>query len=316
MLGNEAFFQKVDEDNKELKFYFNRLYKYPKRTELIWILVQRYLSIAKNKVVNLFYYDQWILLYKFSKKGGPSKSIYQFKKIVPPKDKFWADPFVIKEDGEYYIFFEEYLYKTKKGHLSVLKIDQKGNYTEPEIILKKDYHLSYPFVFKEGQVFYMIPETRGNSTIELYKCIEFPNKWELEKVLMKDIQAVDATILKKDNQYWMFVNMRDHEGVSTVDELFLFSSKELVSEQWEPHPQNPVISDVRISRSAGKIFEYNGELYRPSQNNAKQYGHAMNMNKIVTLNKESYKEEVVSSVFPNWEKNVKATHTLNFDENL
>lgn len=40
------------------------------------------------------------------------------------------------------------------------------------------------------------------------------------------------------------------------------------------------------------------------------------MNKIVTLNKESYKEEVVSNVFPNWEKNVKATHTLNFDENL
>ena len=52
---------------------------------------------------------------------------------------------------------------------------------------------------------------------------------------MKDIQAVDATILKKDNQYWMFVNIQDHQGVSTVDELFLFSSKELVSEQWEPH---------------------------------------------------------------------------------
>ena len=160
MLGNEVFFQKVYQDNKELKFYFNRLYKYPKRAELIWKLVQRYLSIAKKKIVNLFYFDQWILLYKFNKKGGPSKTIYQFKKIIPPKDKFWADPFVVKEDGEYYIFFEEYLYKTKKGHLSVLKIDKKGNYTEPKIILNKDYHLSYPFVFKDRGSFYMIRNKR------------------------------------------------------------------------------------------------------------------------------------------------------------
>ena len=263
---------------------------------MIWKLVQRYLSIAKKKIVNLFYFDQWILLYKFNKKGGPSKTIYQFKKIIPPKDKFWADPFVVKEDGEYYIFFEEYLYKTKKGHLSVLKIDKKGNYTEPKIILNKDYHLSYPFVFKDRGSFYMIPETKGNNTIELYKCIEFPNKWELEKVLMKDIQAVDATILKKDNQYWMFVNIQDHQGVSTVDELF-FVFKRIGFRTVGTSPSKPVISDVRSSRSAGKIFEYNGELFRPSQNNAKQYGHAMNINKIVTLNKESYKENVVSRVF-------------------
>ena len=38
--------------------------------------------------------------------------------------------------------------------------------------------------------------------------------------------------------------------------------------------------------------------------------------KIVTLNEQEYKEEVVSSIILNWEKNVKATHTLNFDENL
>ena len=42
----------------------------------------------------------------------------------------------------------------------------------------------------------------------------------------------------------------------------------------------------------------------------------MNINKIVTLNEDIYEEAIVNQIFPNWEKNVKATHTLNFDENL
>ena len=315
-LGKDSFFEHVFEDNKEPKFYSNQLYKNPKGGELMLKLINRYLSIIKQKITNIFYFDQWILMYRFNKNGGPSRNIYQFKKIIPPKDRFWADPFVVKEDEEYYVFFEEYLYATKKGHLSFLKIDKKGNYTEPEIILNKDYHLSYPFIFKDEEKFYMIPETRGNNTIELYKCIEFPHKWELEKTLMSNLQAVDVTILKKKDRYWMFANIRENNGASTLDELFLFSSKELKSDQWQPHSQNPIISDVRSSRPAGKIFQYNNELYRPSQNSAKRYGYAININKIVTLNDDIYEEVIVSQIFPNWEKNVRATHTLNFDENL
>ena len=315
-LGKDSFYERVYEANKEPKFYSNKLYKNPKRGELVLKLINRYLSLVKEKITNIFYFDQWILMYRFNKNGGPSKTIYQFKKIVPPKDRFWADPFVLKEGEEYFVFFEEYLYATKKGHLSFLKIDKKGNYSEPEIILNKDYHLSYPFIFKEEEKFYMIPETRGNNSIELYKCIEFPHKWELEKTLMSNLQAVDVTILKKKDRYWMFANIRENNGASTLDELFLFSSKELKSDQWEPHPQNPIISDVRSSRPAGKIFQYNNELYRPSQNSAKRYGHAMNINKIVTLNEDIYQEAIVNQIFPNWEKNVRATHTLNFDENL
>ena len=314
-VGRNTFFKKVLEANKEPKFYSNRLYKTPKVKELVFN-TGRYLSYFRKKFISWFYYNQWILMYNFSKNEGPAKTFYKFKKIIPPKNKFWADPFVLKEAEEYFIFFEEYLNSTKKGHISYLKIDRNGNYSEPEIILVKEYHLSYPFIFKEEDYLYMIPETRGNNSIELYKCIEFPNKWELEKVLMSDIQAVDTTILKKDDTFWLFTNIIENKGASSTDELFLFSSKDLKTDRWEPHHQNPIISDVRCSRPAGKVFVYNNEFYRPSQNCAKFYGHSMHVSKIVTLNEQEYKEEVVSSILPNWEKNVKATHTLNFDENL
>lgn len=315
-IGRDAFFERVHEANKAPKFYSNRLYKVPKASELVVRVSKRYLSFIGEKVASWFYFNQWILMYKFNKNGGPSRNIYQFKKIIPPKNKFWADPFVLKEGEEYFVFFEEYLTSTKKGHISVLKIDRKGNYSEPEVILDKDYHLSYPFIFKEEDTIYMIPETRGNNSIELYKCVQFPNTWKLEKVLMTNVQAVDTTILKKDNTFWLFANIMENKGASTTDELFLFSSKNLKSDQWKSHPQNPIISDVRYARPAGNVFLHNNELYRPSQNGAKFYGHAMNISKIITLDEQVYQEEVVSSIFPNWEKNVKATHTLNFDGNL
>ena len=315
-VGRNTFFKRVHELNKEPKFYSNKLYRVPKGKELISKLTKRYLTHLIEKVNGLFYFDQWILMYKFSNNYGPSKTIYQFKKLIPPKNKFWADPFVLKEGDEYFIFFEEYLNSTNKGHISFIKIDENGNYSKPEIILEKDYHLSYPFIFKESNTLYMIPETRANNSIELYKCVEFPNKWELEKVLMDDIQAVDTTILKKDDTFWLFTNIIENTGASSTDELFLFSSKDLKTDKWGSHHQNPIISDVRCARPAGKLFVYNNELYRPSQNCAKFYGHAMNISKIITLDDQVYKEEIVSSVFPNWEKNVKGTHTLNSEGNL
>ena len=55
----------------------------------------------------------------------------EFKKIIPPKDRFYADPFLIEFDN-YYIFIEELMYNTKKGHISVIKMDDQGNYDRPK----------------------------------------------------------------------------------------------------------------------------------------------------------------------------------------
>jgi hypothetical protein len=91
-------------------------------------------------------------------------------------------------------------------------------------------------------------------------------------ILMINVYAVDPTILRKDGKWWLFVNIRENEGASSLDELFLFYSADLFCRDWTPHPKNPVVSDVKSSRPAGRIFSYNGNIYRPSQNNSKRYG--------------------------------------------
>src|SRR5205085_8739929 len=128
--------------------------------------------------------------------GKPSATIFRYKRIVPTKDRFWADPCVVFNNNTYYIFLEELIYKQNDGkaHIAVIEMDEKGNYQQPRIALKCDYHLSYPFVFKYAEEFYMIPETSEHSTIELYKCVSFPDKWEFVMNLMENIKAVDTTI--------------------------------------------------------------------------------------------------------------------------
>jgi hypothetical protein len=156
----------------------------------------------------------------------------------------------------------------------------------------------------------MMPETKGNKTIEIYKCTSFPYEWTLEKIMFHDIMAVDSTIFKFENKYWLFTNIKENEGASAYDELFLFFSDSLLG-NWKPHPLNPIVSDVKYARPAGNIFIYNDKIFRPSQNCSKHYGYGMQIREILTLTETDYEERQVQSIYPNWSKDLVSTHTLN-----
>ena len=135
------------------------------------------------------------------------------------------------------------------------------------------------------------------------------------KVLINDIEAVDSTLLNYGNKYWLFTNIKQGSQLSTNEDLFLFYADKLDG-SWNPHPMNPIVSNVSSSRPAGKIFKHKNILYRPSQNASKRYGYGMAINEIVTLNEHEYNEKVVQNILPEWEKNILATHTLNHDGSL
>ena len=315
-LGESSFFEQVETDNADPLFYYNRLYTLPTNAEIFKIILKKYLEAMKRKVSNLFYFDQWILLYKFENNQEVSNSFYDFKRITPPKDRFWADPFIIEKNQRYYIFMEELLFQEQKGKISVITLDEEGNYDSPVVVLDKPYHLSYPLLLEEEGALYMLPETSDNGTIEIYKCVDFPYKWDLHKVLMTDIRAVDTTILKHDNKYWMFTNILVEEVNDGVGELFLFYADDLFSDHWTPHPMNPLSTDIKTARPAGNILLHKNKMYRISQNCQNRYGYGMNTFEITQLDEQVYQEKLVQSIYPNWAKDVIATHTLNHHKNL
>jgi hypothetical protein len=162
----------------------------------------------------------------------------------------------------------------------------------------------------------MIPESSENRTIELYECLEFPYKWRHKLNMMEGIFAVDTTLLYYHKQWWLFTNIVENEGAGYDDELFLFYSDDVFTNDWKGHPLNPIVSDVKKARPAGRIFQRHGKLYRPSQDCSKIYGYGFNINEIVVLTETEYVEKTISTVKPNWGKSVKGTHTFTYEKGL
>jgi hypothetical protein len=121
----------------------------------------------------------------------------------------------------------------------------------------------------------------------------------------------DPTVFQHEGRWWMFVNEAETEGASTWDELFVYHSDSPLSGHWIPHRRNPVVSDTRSARPAGRLFERDGRLYRPSQDCSGHYGYGLNICEVTALTEREYSERVVTRVQPTWDKRVISTHTLN-----
>lgn len=312
--GDNQFFAKLKEDNVHPQFYDRRLYKLPTNSELSILLWKKLLQKLSRKWHDLFYFNQWMLLYDI--REGMSTSLWRFKHLTPPKDRFWADPFIVARDGRYYIFIEEFLYATQKGHISLIVMNKNG-VLEPSVrILETPYHLSYPFIFEFENDTYMIPESRANRTVELYKCTAFPRKWEFQKNLMTNCDVADCTLLQWQGKWWLFANRVETKGASLWDELFLYHSDSPLSDKWIPHPSNPIVSDVKSARPAGQLFVRDERLYRPSQNCSGHYGYGFNICEITKLTDTEYEEQIVSKVEPKWDARIVSTHTINYADGL
>lgn len=160
----------------------------------------------------------------------------------------------------------------------------------------------------------MTPESAANRSVELYRCERLPGDWKHVRTLLADIDAADPTPFQHDGRWWMFVNLNASGGAHGTDELHLYWSDRLDGE-WHPHAFNPVVSDVRCARPAGRVFVDDGRLYRPAQDGSRAYGGATVIRCIDVLNTEEYAESTVSRLSPDWQSQQVGTHTLNRDGN-
>jgi hypothetical protein len=282
---------------------------FPGNVSLIRDLSRVGLRVARTTAEKYLTVGQWMLGFRFGEGEALNGSLDGYFRLQPPKDRFWADPFPISRNGRHYIFFEELPFDAGKAHISVIEVHPDGRTSEPTRVLERDYHLSYPFLLEDQGQLYMIPETAHNRTVEIYKCVDFPRKWKLERVLMKDLWCADATIHRAGERWWMFANV-GIDGGEVNDELHLFSSDRLMG-GWKPHRRNPVKSDVRGARPAGRLFTHGGELYRPGQICTPIYGAGIAMHRVTKLTEHEYAEEEVRRILPAGSDGILGIHTIN-----
>ncbi len=217
-----------------------------------------------------------------------------------------ADPFLAERNGKTWLFFEEIPPGSAKGRVSCMEVGKApGRFSKPEVIMERDYHLSYPCVFEHAGEFFMIPECSRARSIELYRATRFPSEWRFETALMEDFAAVDTTPFFLDGRWYFFTTT-----TQPFMETLLFCSDSLAG-KWRLHPSSPVSSSVRNSRSAGRLFQHAGRLLRPTQDCAIRYGYGMTINEIARLTPTEFEERAAGYIGPDWRRGLLATHTLN-----
>ncbi|TFV97268.1 hypothetical protein E4S40_01015 [Algoriphagus kandeliae] len=243
----------------------------------------------------------------------PLELNFDYKAVLPPKidhkkGDFWADPFPVEKGEDTWVFYEEFEAKKNKGRIGVGKWDGKS-LIDRRVALEENWHLSYPFIWEENGSFYLIPESGEVENLFIYEAVGFPFTWKKLGLFFQG-EAYDPTIIKRDGGYWLFVNQKPHPGASPFVELNAYFSRSLLKPQWEAHEQNPIVSDVCSSRPAGRIFEWEGKLYRPAQDSGKRYGHRIKIQEIIELTLKLYLEKTVRILEP--EEAALGTHTFNF----
>ena len=96
--------------------------------------------------------------------------------LASPRGQNYADPFLFEHNGKTYIFFEEFV-DDRPGAISCAELRADGTTGEPQRVLTRNYHVSYPFVFEWRGDIYLLPETWDNRRVEVYGAVDFPHRW-------------------------------------------------------------------------------------------------------------------------------------------
>jgi methionyl-tRNA formyltransferase len=306
-----------DVQNNAIKEEKGKLYRNPgslKSFQLLlsWLGATFFRRLRASSVKN-----QWQIIYKQELKINLHPELSTYQKLIPPKDRIWADPFSIYKHDTHYVFLEEKLFTESNANISVIRINDEGELIDktPQQVLKTDHHLSYPFVFEKDGVYYMIPESGAHGKVILYESVNFPYEWIQKKVLLDGVRAYDSTLhFHEDGLAYLFCTVQPTPYDSADVHLYIYSSSDWLNDPFVPHALNPVVQDVTAARPAGKIFQHNGKWIRPVQQCAPVYGHAIRFFEIEELSPITYKQKLMHCIAPL--DGILATHTFNNDNGL
>ena len=210
---------------------------------------------------------------------------------VTDKSNSIADPFLFRSrEGLLNIIYEDFSMEDLKkyGTLKMLTLSEDFNIIANQIILDTKSHISYPFVFQEKGTTYIIPESRKKNRVSSYEFDFDTNSLIKERILIDNCPLLDSTILKYQDKYWLFATLGDN--LYDHSKLYIYYADDLHG-PYSAHLKNPVKFCLKSSRPAGNFIMVDGEIYRPSQNCEKHYGHSITINKIIKLNEFEFIEQ-------------------------
>jgi hypothetical protein len=224
-------------------------------------------------------------------------------------DNFFADPFPVTWRGRTFVFFEELAHRVGKGIISAVEFGPSGPIGGVFPVIEEPWHLSYPFLIEADGELWMVPESSKSGQVTLYRCVDFPGKWERSAALLEGIEAADATIFEHRGLFYMMSAVREDLG-GYSDTLAIHYAPRLAG-PWREHSTRPALIDAGAARPAGAVVRNGGALWRPVQDCRRGYGLALRLARIDRLDPESFEQTFTAQIEsgPPWPGG--RLHTLN-----
>ena len=226
-----------------------------------------------------------------------------------PPGRYFADPFLIEREGRTYCFIEDYVHSRDRAHISVLEIRADG-VINLGACLEEPFHLSFPYWFEYQGDLYLCPEASASRSVRIYRCVEFPLRWELATIALQGFAALDTLIFEHGGRWWLLTGRSGGTHDPFGSELHVFFAASPLTERWEPLPGNPVIADPVCGRNGGMIRE-GARLLRVAQwHEHRHYGRRLTVREITRLDETGYSERVVARLEPDFRPGLLGVHHL------
>ncbi|WP_449272118.1 glucosamine inositolphosphorylceramide transferase family protein [Halorubrum lipolyticum] len=132
----------------------------------------------------------------------------------------------------------------------------------------------------------MVPEEGGadGRAVRLYEATDFPEEWEPRATLVSADHRTDDTVLFRwGNRWWLLVGDGDVAGFRA------YHSDSLVADDWEPHRENPVVTDRPAAfRPGGRPIVGSDGVVVFFQDCERRYGEAVRAFEVTELDPEHY----------------------------
>lgn len=198
-----------------------------------------------------------------------------------------ADPFMVRSDGRWWMFFEIWGKRTDRGVIGVASSADALSWTYERVVLDEPFHLSYPHVFAWNGGYYMTPESFEAKSVRLYRADNFPWRWSHVATLLEGEVLLDPTIFEHNGRWWMFVETNPQHRWDT---LRLFHS-DRPDGGWREHPRSPVImGNPHHARPGGSVVVWDGRPVRLAQDCAPDYGMRVHAFAIEEITATEYRE--------------------------
>lgn len=188
----------------------------------------------------------------------------------PFKNKWFADPFILKETkSELHLLVEEFDYDVKRGRIAHLTIDKVNDIiTDCKIILDIPTHLSFPAIYAIDGKIYVHPENYQSGKSIIYEYNIEKDLLENPRVLL-NAPIADAVILRNGDSFSISATILPNVNGC---KLLIYESNDFLGpytlKAKKIYPNN-------TARMAGMHILQKRELIRPAQDCSDAYGKAV-----------------------------------------